>query len=80
MDMNIDSIDYTDPSRAPDPYRMLDYLSEHQPVYREPHHGVVMVTGHEEADLGAARTGRVLLGHPYRGPGPVVAAPRAAGR
>ena len=48
MDMNIDSIDYTDPSRAPDPYRMLDYLSEHQPVYREPHHGVVMVTGHEE--------------------------------
>jgi cytochrome P450 family 150 subfamily A5 len=47
--VDTDSIDYTDPSRASDPYRMLDYLAEHQPVYREPHHGVVMVTGHEEA-------------------------------
>ncbi|HEX3963552.1 MAG TPA: cytochrome P450 [Trebonia sp.] len=46
--MDIDSIDYTDPSRTPDPYRMFDYLAEHQPVYREPHHGVVLVTGHEE--------------------------------
>ena len=47
--MDIDSIDYTDPSLAPDPYRHLDYLAAHQPVYREPHHGVVLVTGHEEA-------------------------------
>ena len=47
--MDIDRIDYTDPSLATDPYRHLDYLAAHQPVYREPHHGVVMVTGHEEA-------------------------------
>jgi cytochrome P450 len=47
--VDIDRIDYTDPSLTPDPYRLLDYLAEHKPVYREPHHGVVMVTGHEEA-------------------------------
>ena len=47
--MDIDSIDYTDPALTPDPYRLLDYLAAHKPVYREPHHGVVMVTGHEEA-------------------------------
>jgi len=48
-DVDIDRIDYTDPSLTSDPYRLLDYLAEHRPVYREPHHGVVMVTGHEEA-------------------------------
>src|SRR6266581_3286205 len=48
-DVDIDRIDYTDPSLTSDPYRLLDYLAEHKPVYREPHHGVVMVTGHEEA-------------------------------
>ena len=47
--MDIDSIDYTDPSLATDPYKHLDYLAAHHPVYREPRHGVVMVTGHEEA-------------------------------
>jgi cytochrome P450 len=47
--MDIDSIDYTDPSLATDPYRHLDYLAAHYPVYREPRHGVVMVTGLEEA-------------------------------
>ena len=47
--MDIDHIDYTDPSLATDPYRHLDYLAAHQPVYLEPRHGVVMVTGHEEA-------------------------------
>jgi cytochrome P450 len=46
--VDIDSLDYTDPSLSPDPYRLLDYLAEHKPVYLEPHHGVVMVTGHEE--------------------------------
>jgi cytochrome P450 len=48
-DVDIDRIDYTDPSLATDPYQHLDYLAAHQPVYREPRHGVVMVTGHEEA-------------------------------
>jgi len=48
-DVDIDLIDYTDPSLTSDPYRLLDYLAEHKPVYLEPHHGVVMVTGPEEA-------------------------------
>ena len=32
-----------------DPYPYYDYLREHGPVWREPHHGVVMVTGYDEA-------------------------------
>jgi cytochrome P450 len=47
--VDIDSLDYTDPSLTSDPYQLLDYLAAHRPVYREPHHGVVLVTGHEEA-------------------------------
>jgi cytochrome P450 len=49
VDLDIDGIDYTDPSLATDPYRHLDQLAAQCPVYREPRHGVVMVTGHEEA-------------------------------
>jgi cytochrome P450 len=47
--VDIESLDYTDPSLTSDPYQLLDYLAAHKPVFREPHHGVVMVTGHEEA-------------------------------
>lgn len=32
-----------------DPYAYFDYLREQCPVLREPHHGVVMVTGFDEA-------------------------------
>ena len=32
-----------------DPYPYYEYLRQHGPAWREPHHGVVMVTGHEEA-------------------------------
>jgi cytochrome P450 len=32
-----------------DPYPYFEYLREHGPVWREPHRGVVMVTGFEEA-------------------------------
>ena len=32
-----------------DPYPYYEYLREHGPVWREPHHGVVMITGYEEA-------------------------------
>ena len=32
-----------------DPYPYYEYLREHGPAWRELHHGVVMVTGHEEA-------------------------------
>ena len=49
MDLDIDGLDYADPALVADPYRHLDYLAANRPVYHEPHHGVVMVTGHEEA-------------------------------
>jgi cytochrome P450 len=32
-----------------DPYSYFDYLREQSPVVREPHQGIVMVTGYEEA-------------------------------
>jgi len=32
-----------------DPYSYFDYLRERSPVLREPHQGIVMVTGYEEA-------------------------------
>ena len=48
--MDIDSLDYfSDPLLMLDPYGLLDYLAANKPVYAEPHHGVVMVTGYEEA-------------------------------
>jgi cytochrome P450 len=31
------------------PYPYFEYLREHGPVWREPHHGVVMITGYQEA-------------------------------
>ena len=31
------------------PYPYYEYLRSHGPVWREPHHGVVMVTGYHEA-------------------------------
>lgn len=31
------------------PYAYYEYLRSHGPVWREPHHGVVMVTGYDEA-------------------------------
>ncbi len=31
------------------PYPYHEYLRAHGPVWREPHHGIVMITGHEEA-------------------------------
>ena len=46
-----DSVDYfTDPSLVPDPYPYFDYLRNRCPVTREPHHGVVAVTGWDEAN------------------------------
>jgi cytochrome P450 len=32
-----------------DPYSYFDYLREQSPVLREPHHGIFMVTGYDEA-------------------------------
>ena len=43
------SVDYfSDQAVAQDPYEYLDYLRSHGPVFREPHHGVVAVTGYSE--------------------------------
>ena len=38
---------FTDPELAADPYGFYDWLRS-EPVQREPHHGVVMVSGYEE--------------------------------
>jgi cytochrome P450 len=51
MSTDYDSIDYfTDPSLVPDPHPYFDYLRSKCPVTREPHHGVLAVTGWEEAN------------------------------
>jgi cytochrome P450 len=45
-----ESVDYfTDPSVVQDPYPYFDYLRSKCPVAREPHQGVLAVTGHQEA-------------------------------
>ncbi|OBA64807.1 cytochrome [Mycobacterium sp. 1100029.7] len=42
-------VDYfTDADTAQDPYAYWDYLRDQGPVFREPHHGVVAVTGYQE--------------------------------
>ena len=47
---DLDAVDYfTDPSLVPDPHPYFDYLRAQGPVVREPHHGVVAVTGYNEA-------------------------------
>jgi cytochrome P450 len=48
---NYDSVDYfTDRSLVSDPYSYFDYLRNQRPVVKEPHHGVVAVTGWDEAN------------------------------
>jgi cytochrome P450 len=43
------SVDYfSDPAVAQDPYDYLDYLRSQGPVFQEPQHGVVAVTGYAE--------------------------------
>jgi cytochrome P450 len=43
------SVDYfSDQAVAQDPYDYLDYLRSQGPVFKEPHHGVVAVTGYDE--------------------------------
>jgi cytochrome P450 family 150 subfamily A5 len=47
---DFDAIDFfQDPDFILDPYPYYEFLREHGPVRREPHHGVMMVTGLEEA-------------------------------
>ncbi len=40
---------FRDPATLADPYPYYAFLREQGPVYREPHHGVVLVTGYDEA-------------------------------
>jgi cytochrome P450 family 150 subfamily A5 len=40
---------FRDKAFVPDPYPYFDELREKCPVVREPHHGVYMVTGYDEA-------------------------------
>lgn len=43
------SVDFfSDPAIAQNPYAYFDYLREQNPVFREPHQGVVAVTGYQE--------------------------------
>ncbi|CAJ1587183.1 cytochrome P450 [[Mycobacterium] wendilense] len=43
------SVDYfSDPEISQDPYAYWDHLREQGPVFREPHYGVVAVTGYQE--------------------------------
>jgi cytochrome P450 len=47
---NFDAADwFTDPSLINDPFPYYEYLRARGPVVREPHHGVVVVTGYDEA-------------------------------
>jgi cytochrome P450 len=47
---DFDAVDFfKDPDFIPDPYPYFEFLRAECPVRREPHHGVVMVTGLEEA-------------------------------
>jgi cytochrome P450 len=45
-------VDYfTNSEVAQDPYEYWDYLRSQGPVFREPHHGVVAVTGYQEVQI-----------------------------
>lgn len=47
---DFDDLDYfTDPTLVPNPQPYFDYLRAQGPVVAEPHHGVIAVTGYDEA-------------------------------
>ena len=47
---DFDAVDFFHAGRLyQNPYPYYEYAREHGPVWREPHHGVVVVTGYEEA-------------------------------
>ncbi len=66
-----------------DPYPYYEYLRAHGPVWREPHHGAVMVTGYEEAvavyhDTERFSNCNTVAGPFTKWPVPFRAAPRRA--
>lgn len=49
LDTDLATVDYfSDHALSQDPYAYWDYLREQNPVCREPHYGVVAVTGYQE--------------------------------
>ena len=44
----VDADFFSDPALAQSPYAYFDALREQNPVFREPHQGVVAVTGYQE--------------------------------
>ena len=71
-----DAIDYktidffTDDSLVEDPYPYFEYLRAQGPVFREPHHDVVMVTGYAEAVAVYRDTGTFSSCNSVSGPFP----------
>ena len=70
---------FRDPATLADPYPYYAFLRQQGPVYREPHHGVVMVTGYDEAraiysDLEAFSSCNSVSG-PFPGFAPPLAGP-----
>ncbi len=61
------SVDFfSDPAVSRSPYEYWDYLREQGPVTREPHHGVVAVTGYREGMAGLQDHGVLLGGQRHR--------------
>ncbi|NUS93347.1 MAG: cytochrome P450, partial [Nocardia sp.] len=60
---------FSDEAIAQDPYEYLDHLRSRNPVFREPHYGVVVVTGYREADQAFRNTADfsacVSIGGPF---------------
>jgi cytochrome P450 len=74
---DFDAVDFFHAGRLyQDPYPYYEYAREHGPVWREPHHGVVVVTGYEEAlevfrDTDAFSNANVVTGPFARWPEPL---------
>ena len=75
---DFDAIDFfRDNTFIPDPYPYFDHLRAQCPVQLEPHHGVVMVTGYEEAIAVFHDTARFSSCNSVTGPFPGFPVPLA---
>ena len=64
---------FSDTSVADDTYPYFDFLLDGRQVWREPHHGVVMVAGHEEVlavlrDTASFSNANIVAGPSFRFP------------
>ncbi|MGW0173763.1 cytochrome P450 [Rhodococcus sp. NPDC003322] len=65
------SVDYfSDGEVAQNPFEYFDHLRGRNPVFREPHHGVVVVTGHDEVIEGFKNTEALSAVNAIGGPFP----------